>query len=343
MATEDIITTANRWLEEGRNIALATVVETWGSAPCPRGSQLVVDTGSHFEGSVSGGCVETAVISEALDVIKTRQPRMLEFGVTNDMAWEVGLACGGQIKVYVESIEPDQLPRRALLEQINGYLGENKPCVLIRNLDTHDSYVMNPGLHVTAQDAELHDCAVNALTNDRCFHRQFQGQDYFIQPFNPPLRLIIIGAVHIGQYLAASALSCGYEVIMVDPRQAFASEERFPGVTINRDWPDVALTNLGIDSRTAITTLTHDPKLDDPALNIALRSQAFYIGALGSRKTQAARVKRLERAGFKQAEIARLDAPIGLDIGAQSPAEIAISVMAQITDSLRNFSPDKGG
>ena len=211
-----------------------------------------------------------------------------------------------------------------------------QPCVLIRNLDTHNSYVLEPGIHVYERDAELHGIAMNALTTDQCFHGQIREQDHFIQPFNPPLRLIIFGAVHIGQYLASSALSCGYNVVVVDPRQAFASEARFPGVTLNTDWPDVALTNLVPDARTALVTLTHDPKLDDPALNVALRSDAFYIGALGSRKTQAARVKRLQQAGFGEDEIARINAPVGLSIGARSPAEIAISVMAQITAKLRN-------
>ncbi len=208
--------------------------------------------------------------------------------------------------------------------------------MLIRNLDTHNSYVLEPGIHVNERDAELHSIAMNTLTTDQCFHGQIREQDHFIQPFNPPLRLIIIGAVHIGQYLANSALSCGYNVVVVDPRQAFASEARFPGVTLNTDWPDVALTNLAPDTRTALVTLTHDPKLDDPALNVALRSDAFYIGALGSRKTQAARVKRLQQAGFGEDEIARINAPVGLAIGARSPAEIAISVMAQITARLRN-------
>ena len=135
-------------------------------------------------------------------------------------------------------------------------------------------------------------------------------------------------------FLASHGLSCGYHVIVVDPRQAFASEARFPGVTLNRDWPDFALETLALDSRTALVTLTHDPKLDDPALQVALRSPAFYIGALGSRKTQAARVKRLQEAGLEEAEIARLKAPVGLDIGARSPAEIAVSIMAEITATL---------
>ena len=225
--------------------------------------------------------------------------------------------------------------RNSLLQQISGCRRANRPCVLIRNLDSHDSFVLEPGLHVDEGEAELHELAMQALAADQCFQRNLYGQDYFIQPFNTALRLIIIGAVHIGQYLANNALSCGYNVIVVDPREVFASEARFPGVTLNTDWPDFALETLSPDTRTALVTLTHDPKLDDPALQAALRSDAFYIGALGSRKTQAARIKRLQEAGFGEAEIARLKAPVGLDIGARSPAEIAVSIMAEITATLR--------
>ena len=225
--------------------------------------------------------------------------------------------------------------RKVLLEQINTCRAASRACVLFRNLDTHDSFVLEPGLHVDEQHAELHELAMQALQTDQCVRRDVQGQDWFIQPFNTPLRLIIIGAVHIAQHLAGYARSCGYDVVVVDPRPAFASEERFPGVTLNTEWPDYALELLAPDRRTALVTLTHDPKLDDPALQVVLRSPAFYIGALGSRKTQAARVQRLRAAGLEEAELARLKAPVGLDIGARSPAEIALSAMAEITEVLR--------
>ena len=225
--------------------------------------------------------------------------------------------------------------RKGLLQQLSTCRSTNRPCVLVRYLDTHDSFVLEPGLHVDEQDAELHDLAMQALDADQCLRFNLYGQDCFIQPFNAPLRLIIVGAVHIGQHLASSAVSCGYDVVVVDPRQAFASAARFPGVTLNTDWPDFALETLTPDKRTALVTLTHDPKLDDPALQVALRSPAFYIGALGSRKTQAARVKRLQQVGFGETEIARIKAPVGLDIGARSPAEIAVSIIAEITAELR--------
>lgn len=159
--------------------------------------------------------------------------------------------------------------------------------------------------------------------------------DWFLNPFNPPLRLILIGAVHIAQPLARMGALAGYDVTVVDPRTSFASEARFPDMALVTDWPDEAMAALVPDARTAIVTLTHDPKLDDPALAASLRSPAFYIGALGSKKTHAARVARLAEAGFTDEEIARIHGPVGLAIGAKSPAEIAISIMAQITETLR--------
>ena len=174
----------------------------------------------------------------------------------------------------------------------------------------------------------------DALADDRGMTADLDGSRYFVQVFNPPRRMVIVGAVHAAQVLAPMAALTGYEVIVVDPRGAFATEARFPQVTLNTEWPDDALEALDIDRRTAVVTLTHDPKLDDPALKVALARDPFYIGALGSRKTHAGRVERLAAAGFSQADIGRIHAPVGLDIGAVSPAEIAISIMAEITQSL---------
>jgi xanthine dehydrogenase accessory factor len=158
----------------------------------------------------------------------------------------------------------------------------------------------------------------------------------FIAVHNPPLRLIVVGAVHIAQPLLTIARECGYRCTLIDPRAAFGSSARFPDEVILDDWPDEALTTLAPDSRTAIVTLTHDPKLDDPAIKIALQSQAFYLGCLGSKKTHTKRLDRLTAAGFTPDEIARIHAPVGLDIGAKTPAEIAVSIMAQITQALRS-------
>ncbi len=174
----------------------------------------------------------------------------------------------------------------------------------------------------------------DALAADKGMTADLDGQRCFIQIFNPPPRLIIVGAVHIGQVFAPMAALAGYEVTVVDPRGAFATEARFPGVTLNSEWPDDALEALDIDKRTAVVTLTHDPKLDDPALKVALAREPFYIGALGSRKTHAGRVERLTAAGIPQKAIERIHAPVGLNIGAISPAEIAVSILGQMTETL---------
>ena len=191
----------------------------------------------------------------------------------------------------------------------------------------------------TAGDLTLDAAALaairKAVTDDRSTTIDTADGPVFIEVFNPRLRLVIVGAVHIAQPLARMAALAGYGVTVVDPRTAFASDERFPDLTLSTDWPDEALEKLKPNRRTAIVTLTHDPKLDDPALTVALRSDAFYIGALGSKKTHAARCKRLATAGLGESELARIHGPVGLDIGAVSPAEIAISIMAEITQVLR--------
>lgn len=173
------------------------------------------------------------------------------------------------------------------------------------------------------------------LASDRAAVVAGPDGDWFLNPFNPPLRLVIVGAVHIAQPLARMAALAGYDVTVIDPRTTFASENRFPDIDLRHDWPDEAMAALAPDTRTAVVTLTHDPKLDDPALQAALKSPAFYIGALGSKKTHAARLARLTEAGFEDIDIARIHGPVGLSIGAKSPAEIAISIMAQITETLR--------
>lgn len=186
----------------------------------------------------------------------------------------------------------------------------------------------------------LIEAASQVLSRDKGAVISGPDGEWFLNPFNPPLRLILAGAVHIAQPLARMGALAGYDVVVVDPRTSFASEARFPGMRLVTDWPDEALTMLAPDTRTAIVTLSHDPKLDDPALRVALRSPAFYIGSLGSKKTHAARVSRLTEAGFTENEVARIHAPVGLAIGAKSPAEIAIAIMAQITQTLRTAKGD---
>lgn len=221
--------------------------------------------------------------------------------------------------------------KRALLEQLLADRREKKPVVVATRLSDGDQRLLYPGV---ADDDES-EIVRTVLRSDRCVTSEAEPP-VFYQPFNPPLRLAVIGAVHIAQPLCTMASLAGYEVTVIDPREAFAAPERFANVSLRTEWPDEALESLAPDNRTAIVTLTHDPKLDDPALQVALKSDAFYVGSLGSRKTHASRVRRLQKAGFGDDAIARIHAPVGLPIGSRSPAEIALSVLAQVTKVLRS-------
>lgn len=226
--------------------------------------------------------------------------------------------------------------KSAILESLLQARKAKASATLVTDLESGAQTLVADG--VASGDVELGPAlqhfVEDALAADKGMTADLNGKRYFVQVFNPPRRLIIVGAVHAAQVLAPMAALAGYEVIVVDPRGAFATEVRFPQVTLNTEWPDDALEGLDIDRRTAVVTLTHDPKLDDPALKVALRKEPFYIGALGSRKTHAKRVERLSAAGFSNRDIERIHAPVGLDIGAISPAEIAVSIVAEMTSVL---------
>ena len=324
IAHDSIPEAALAWHRAGQGAALATVVETWGSAPRQAGSQMAISGAGEMLGSVSGGCVEGAVIAEAIEALADRIPRLLTFGVSDETAFAAGLACGGTIRVLVEPVGDGAAalsePMLALLVQARA---DGRALALVTGTADWHRALVTPG-----QDA-----AVDArLRADRS---GMEEDGRFVAVHNPPLRLIVVGAVHIAQPLLTIGRECGYACTLIDPRAAFGSSARFPGEAIHDDWPDEALAALAPDARTAIVTLTHDPKLDDPAIRVALRSGAFYLGCLGSKKTHARRVDRLVAEGFSPDEIFRIHAPVGLDIGAKTPAEIAVSVMAQIIQTLR--------
>jgi len=323
-----VLSKALDWLAEGRGVALATVIQTWGSAPQPVGSQLLIDADGNFLGSVSGGCVEAEIITEAADVIATGEPKALEYGVEDDKAWSVGLACGGAIRIFVEKVGTAGHAAGGVLPLLVGAVQARQRVALVTHLATGaHSVAKSPG------DAgpEVAPALDDAFRRGRSVALDGSGGEIFINVFNPTVRLIVVGAVHVAQPLVPMARALGYDLVIVDPRSAFATAERFGDAEIVRDWPDEALPGIGLDGRTALLALTHDPKIDDPALIAALGSEAFYIGALGSKKTHAKRVERLLRAGVPAAELARIHAPIGLDIGAQGAAEIAVSIIAEIT------------
>ncbi|MBL4916250.1 XdhC family protein [Szabonella alba] len=325
--TEDMPECALDWHRAGQGAVLATVIETWGSAPRPVGSQLAISGDGRMMGSVSGGCVEGAVVTEALEALADGRPRVLSFGVADEEAFAVGLACGGRISVLVEPVGagPDALPE-ALLADLVAARAKGRAVALLTRPGTGERRL------TTGEGDPLAGVIDARMRADRS---GLEEDGWFIAIHNPPLRMIVVGAVHIAQPLLPMARACGYAPVLIDPRGAFGSAARFPGETIMDDWPDEAMAALAPDARTAVVTLTHDPKLDDPALIAALASPAFYIGCLGSTRTHAKRLLRLREAGIDDAAIARLHAPVGLDIGAKSPAEIAVSIMAQITQRLR--------
>ncbi|MBF9032050.1 XdhC/CoxI family protein [Rhodobacterales bacterium HKCCE3408] len=308
------------WHRAGRGAALATVVQTWGSAPRPVGSQLAIAGDGEMAGSVSGGCVEGAVVVAAMDAVTSGKHELLEFGVSDDEAFAVGLACGGTIKVFVEPVGRGGMPT-GLLEDLVAARAARKPIAYV--VDT-----AGPDRHLSGPD--------DPGMADK-FRRDASGMEGSVYTgiHNPPLRMVIVGAVHIAQALIPMARIAGYDPILVDPRPAFAAAARFPGETIVEDWPDEALAEIGLDARTAVVTLTHDPKLDDPAIMAALRSDIFYLGCLGSSRTHAKRIARLTEAGFTLEELGHIHGPIGLRIGAVGPGEIAISILSEITGVLR--------
>ncbi|TRD23504.1 XdhC family protein [Palleronia caenipelagi] len=321
MRFEHIPTVALDWHDAGRGAALATVVETWGSAPRPTGSQMAISGDGEIAGSVSGGCVEGAVLLEAQDAIQEGGARLLEFGVSDDDAFAVGLACGGRILVLVEPVADGDLAPGLLAELVSARQARRAVAYEV-TLDDFSRRIVAPPAHGERFRADRS----GVLEDGRSF----------VAIHNPPLRMAVIGGVHIAQTLIPMAGSLGFDVTLIDPRDSFASEVRFPGVTIRHDWPDEALADHGLDPRTAVITLTHDPKIDDPALIAALRSEVFYIGSLGSTRTHGKRLERMRQEGIAETQLSRIHGPIGLDIGARSPAEIAVSIVAEVVQVLRS-------
>lgn len=312
------ISIAQEWLAGGYGVVLAIVAKAWGSAPRRAGSIMIVRDDGVFEGSVSGGCVEGAVIAEATNLMENNArphaSKSLEFSVASEQAWEVGLACGGEIEIFLFYLSPKDLTTiNALVKN----LSLRKPVSLALPLQKGPIRV-DVGAPLTGKAAPI------------------KNNEEFIVPFIPPVQLDIVGAVHIAQHLAVMAGECGFTVRIIDPRGAFSQSRTFGTADLHAEWPDDFFQSNPPDATTAVITLTHDPKLDDAALGKILSTNAFYIGCLGSRKTHASRVVRLSEAGFSDDEIGKINAPIGLDIGSATPAEIAASILAEVIQAARN-------
>jgi xanthine dehydrogenase accessory factor len=307
MAIDDLATlvAARGWQRAGHAVAIATVIETWGSAPRRSGAHLAIRDDGLFEGSVSGGCVEGDVVTEAQALLESGTGfRRLDYGIADATAWEVGLACGGRISVLVQRLVDDGLPP-ALVDRLAAAAAAGEAVMLATDLATG---------------------ATRAAAG---------GDGDFARAYPPPRRIAIIGAVHIAQALVPLALGLGIVPTVIDPRGLFAADSRFAGLDLDRRWPDEALADWRPNAASAVVALTHDPKLDDVALAAALRTSAYYVAALGSRKNHAARLGRLAEQGFDAATLARIHGPAGLAIGAADPGEIALSIAAQMTAAWR--------
>lgn len=337
----DILFDLDRWQKDGVPIVLATVIQTWGSSPRRTGARLALASDGRIIGSVSGGCVEGAVVEAGIESLKTNRPQLLHFGVADETAWEVGLACGGSIDIFVKPLDLNfyQPLRAAWMDDSRSAL-----VTVIRGsaeIFGKEMLVREDGF-VTGTIGGEWDGKIFKLTNDvladETSRRELLDEEteIFIEIISPPPTLILVGGVHIAVALVTMAKTLGYRTILIDPRKAWGNGERFPHVDqLIQAWPDEAFEEIKITRSTAIAMLTHDPKLDDPALKIALKSPAFYVGALGRKSTNAKRRERLLKEGLSESQLSRLHAPIGLDIGASTPEEIALAIMSEVVKSFR--------
>jgi len=303
-------------------VGRAVVTRVWGSAPRPEGATLIATADGRMAGSVTGGCVEAAVVLEIQEAIRTGRSKLVSYTVTDDQAWEVGLSCGGTIDVLVEpSVRPEVLAA-----------AESRHGAMVASVLAGAA----PGAPTPELDAMISAHRSESPETYACRTAELPTQDgpvsVFLEAFPLPPRLVIVGAVHLAEVLVRMAGPLGYRTIVTDGRAALLTRDRFPGADeLILGWPQETLPQLGLDAGTAVCILTHDPKFDEPALRLALRSEAGYLGAIGSRKTQAARRMRLREEGFSEQEIARLHGPIGLDLGGRTPAEVALAILAEVT------------
>ncbi len=331
----DILDTIQTWLNANRPVALATVVATWGSAPRQAGARMGIADDLRLIGSVSGGCVETAVASEALETLEDGSHRLLEFGVADDTAWDVGLACGGKISVFVEPLDA------AWWQVATTYIANDQPfaTAIVLTGDnagqkvavTANEMIFSTMALTPKQRNALADAARTVLVAGSPQRLEVGVLDVFVDVYQPRPRLYLVGGAHVAMALSQLAHILGFRVILVDPREAFATRERFPDVElISHQYPDQLFAEVGLDRQSYLAILTHDPKIDDPALRAALPANVPYIGILSSRRTHARRVERLISEGIDPLLLEQIRTPIGLEIGASTPQEIALAIMAEI-------------
>jgi xanthine dehydrogenase accessory factor len=309
----DVLAQLEGWLAKGDRAALATVIDTRRSAPRPLGSRLAVSESGLLVGSVSGGCVESDVALQAREAIAEGEPRILPYGIADEDARSVGLPCGGEIDVFVAPVSDAELVARLRRAVEDGEQG--RLTTVVR------------GDGAGTMELELD----GAPAAERPALVEEDGRTLFVEPLSPPPLLLMIGAVDLAEALSAQASQLGWRSAVADPRPALLTPERLPSAgSLIDGWPEDALARAGTDKQTAVVILAHDEKIDIPALSWALRSDAFYVGALGSRRTQAKRRERLAEEGLSEDELARLSGPAGLDLGGDTVEETALSIMAEI-------------
>jgi xanthine dehydrogenase accessory factor len=345
----DVLDVIQKWRAQGRTLALATVVYTGGSAPRQPGARLVVSDKGEMAGSVSGGCVESDVVYQAQEVLQGGQPRLVRYAISDDMVWEVGLACGGTVEVWIEALaNPAADPQQAELESAVGEERTIAHAMLLSGAGHPGARMLiQPGgetlgsLGDSDLDRQVVADALRQMSRSRATAREYDRPQarVFLETLLPPPHLVIFGGVHAAIPLTTFAKALGYRVTIADPRSQFASRERFPDAdAILPLWPGQAIEQLYIGSTTLCVILTHDPKIDEPALAGLLGKGAGYIGAIGSSKTHAERFKRMAKTGVDPEQLAEVYAPIGLDLGAESPEEIALAIMAEIV-AVRHDAP----
>ena len=336
---KDIFPDLDLWRSQGEEIALATLVQVRRSAPRPPGARLCVTRSGRMSGSVSGGCVEADVFERALQVLDSRNPELVNYGIADEMGFEVGLSCGGSIDVFIEPFVPDDewdtLRRAVERQQEVVYAIGLAPArlrgrKLTRVIDGRTVGSIDPSLDgdIAAEgDRLLRPGGTKVVT----LPRQGEQAQVFVEAFRPSPTLLIVGATHAAVSLCRLAVEVGFQVTVIDARSALATPERFPDAErLIHAWPDEALVQAPPGRYTSLVFLTHDPKFDVPTLASALHSQAPYIGAQGSRVTHERRKQDLKQQGFSDADLARIRAPIGLDIGSRTPAELAVAILAEV-------------
>ena len=333
---KDLLHKIQEWISIDKKFAIATVTKTWGSSPRPIGSALLISDEMEMAGSVSGGCVEGAVVKSALPLLEKGEGKILNFGITNEEAWEVGLSCGGKIEVFVEPFLAFNKNEKKVWEKLEYCLTNNQGCVLMTRMvegKNHHALILPDG-NVFGKNVndKLKNKALEIFTQRKNQITEVEGVPYFAQVFPRKNQMLIIGAAHITVDLVQLAKMYNFETIVIDPRGIFSNKTQFniPPDFIFEKYPSEVLGDYILDAYTYAVVLSHDPKIDDNALEILLKSDIGYIGALGSRKTHAKRVNRLLEKGFTETEIERIHSPVGVNIYAKTPKEIALSIMGEI-------------